>query len=125
MQWRRTTSYERNRYATTSLKTSYERTQRMSAEWGGAERSGGPCHSHYGGWCGNPRPHLRLVYEANPLAFVAAACGGRGSDGGAAILSKPPEALHQRTSVFLGSEEDVAELESYGDVRQSASEYDV
>jgi len=43
---------------------------------------------HYGGWCGNPRPHLRLVYEANPLAFVAAACGGVGSDGNEKILSK-------------------------------------
>lgn len=84
-----------------------------------------PYHSHYGGWCGNPRPHLRLVYEANPLAFVAAACGGHGSDGGASILTTPPEALHQRTSVFLGSVEDVAELESYGDVRQGAAEYTV
>lgn len=24
----------------------------------------------YGGWAANPRPHLRLVYEANPLAFL-------------------------------------------------------
>lgn len=65
------------------------------------------------------------MYEANPLAFVAAACGGYGSDGGASILSKPPEAPHQRTSVFLGSAEDIAELESYGDVRQGAAEYTV
>ncbi len=25
----------------------------------------------YGGWAANPREHLRLVYEANPLAFLA------------------------------------------------------
>lgn len=30
-----------------------------------------------GGWCGNPRDHLRVVYECNPLAFVVRACGGR------------------------------------------------
>lgn len=31
----------------------------------------------YGGWCANPRSHLRLVYEANPLAFLAENAGGR------------------------------------------------
>jgi len=80
---------------------------------------------HYGGWCGNPRPHLRLVYEANPLSFVAAACGGAGSDGARAILSKRPEALHERTCFFVGSTEDVTELQSYGDVQQGAAEYTV
>ena len=80
---------------------------------------------HYGGWCGNPRPHLRLVYEANPLAFLAAAAGGSGSDGGNEVLSKTPRALHERTCLFLGSEEDVKELESYGDVQQGAAEYTV
>ena len=24
-----------------------------------------------GGWAGNPRPHLRLLYEAAPLAYIA------------------------------------------------------
>lgn len=30
----------------------------------------------YGGWCGNPRSHLRLVYEAAPLAFLVENAGG-------------------------------------------------
>jgi len=34
-----------------------------------------------GGWAGNPRPHLRLLYEGAPLAHCAEACGGKGSDG--------------------------------------------
>lgn len=29
----------------------------------------------YGGWCGNPRSHLRLVYEAAPLAFLVEQAG--------------------------------------------------
>jgi fructose-1,6-bisphosphatase len=63
--------------------------------------------------------------EANPLAFVAAACGGVGSDGIEAILTKPPRALHERTPLFLGSHLDVAELRSYGDVQQGTAEYTV
>jgi hypothetical protein len=68
-----------------------------------------------------PRP----CTPANPLSFVAAACGGAGSDGARAILSKRPEALHERTCFFVGSTEDVTELQSYGDVQQGAAEYTV
>ncbi len=32
----------------------------------------------YGGWAANPREHLRLVYEANPLAFLAEQASGAG-----------------------------------------------
>eukprot|EP00798_Chlamydomonas_sp_ICE-L_P011630 gene11630-34339_t len=56
----------------------------------------------YGGWAANPRSHLRLVYEANPLA----------------MLAEQPTQLHQRLPLFLGSALDIAELESYGDVQQ-------
>lgn len=73
-----------------------------------------------GGWCGNPRPHLRLVYEGNPLAMVVEQAGGRASDGARRVLGIEPEALHQRLPLFMGSEDDVAELESYGDVQQGA-----
>jgi|TARA_B110000259_G_scaffold76773_1_gene90030 fructose-1,6-bisphosphatase I len=80
---------------------------------------------YIGGWCGNPRPHLRLVYECAPLAFVANAAGGRGSDGVADILCMTPKATHERTPFFVGSVEDIDELESYGDVQQAAAEYNV
>jgi len=77
----------------------------------------------YGGWCGNPRPHLRLLYEAAPLAHIVEACGGRGSDGVESVLSLVPAGLHDRTSLFLGSVNDVMELESYGDVQQMPKTY--
>ncbi|CAN0921124.1 Fructose-1,6-bisphosphatase, chloroplastic [Linum grandiflorum] len=44
--------------------------------------------------------------------------GGKGSDGRSRILSLQPVKLHQRLPLFLGSPEDIEELESYGDVQQ-------
>ncbi|KAL3538715.1 hypothetical protein ACH5RR_002081 [Cinchona calisaya] len=75
----------------------------------------------YGGLAMNPRDHLRLVYEANPLSFVAEQAGGRGSDGKSRILSLQPVELHQRLPLFLGSPEDIDELESYRDVQQKVN----
>lgn len=76
-----------------------------------------------GGWAGNPRPHLRLLYEGAPLSHVVEACGGRGSDGTQDLLDIIPKSLHHRTSVFIGSKQDIDELESYGNIRQSAKSY--
>lgn len=75
----------------------------------------------YGGVAMNPRDHLRLVYEANPLSFLAEQAGGKGSDGKSKILSIQPVKLHQRLPLFLGSPEDIDELESYGDVQQKVN----
>lgn len=72
----------------------------------------------YGGVAMNPRAHLRLVYEANPLSFIAEQAGGKGSDGSRRILGIQPNKLHQRLPFFVGSTQDVSELESYGDVQQ-------
>jgi fructose-1,6-bisphosphatase I len=72
----------------------------------------------YGGWAGNPRSHLRLLYEANPLSFILEQAGGRGSDGQREILDIAPTSLHQRLPFFVGSKEDIEELVSYGDVQQ-------
>jgi fructose-1,6-bisphosphatase I len=78
-----------------------------------------------GGWAGNPRPHLRLLYEAAPMAFLCQAAGGKGSDGTGNILDIVPETLHQRICVFLGSMEDINSIESYGDVQQGSKKYDI
>ncbi|WVZ24239.1 hypothetical protein V8G54_002783 [Vigna mungo] len=75
----------------------------------------------YGGVAMNPRDHLRLVYEANPLSFIVEQAGGRGSDGKHRILSLQPFKLHQRLPLFLGSLEDIEELESYGDIQQKVN----
>jgi len=56
---------------------------------------------------------LRLMYEANPLAFIVEQAGGRASNGKDRILGIKPENLHQRTPLFIGSDDDVKEVEGY------------
>ncbi|CAB1112423.1 unnamed protein product [Ectocarpus sp. CCAP 1310/34] len=71
-----------------------------------------------GGVAMNPRSHLRLVYEGNPMGWVVEQAGGRASTGVAAMLDKEPSDIHERIPTFLGSEDDIMELERYGDVQQ-------
>ncbi len=56
---------------------------------------------------------LRLMYEANPMAFIVEQAGGAASTGRGRILDIRPEALHQRVPVFLGSREEIAVAERY------------
>jgi fructose-1,6-bisphosphatase I len=57
----------------------------------------------------NPTGKLRLLYEASPLAFVAAAAGGDASTGKERILDVQPTELHQRVPLYIGSKQDVAD----------------
>jgi fructose-1,6-bisphosphatase I len=50
---------------------------------------------------------LRLMYEANPMAFIAEQAGGAATDGEQRILDIVPTSLHQRVPVFLGSKNEV------------------
>jgi len=61
------------------------------------------------------KPHgkLRLMCEANPLAFVVREAGGYASTGEEAILDIEPQGLHQRVPLFIGSKEDVKLAEKY------------
>ncbi len=61
----------------------------------------------------NPNGKLRLLYEAAPLAFVAEEAGGAASNGNSPIMDLHPKALHERTQLFIGSPEDVAECEQF------------
>lgn len=61
----------------------------------------------------DPQGKLRLVYEANPLAFIAEQAGGKASDGSQIILDKEPESLHQRTPLVIGSKKLVEEVEEH------------
>lgn len=61
----------------------------------------------------NPHGKLRLMYECNPMAFILEEAGGRATDGKKRILEIVPQSLHERTPVFLGSEEDVLMVESF------------
>jgi fructose-1,6-bisphosphatase I len=51
---------------------------------------------------------LRLMYEANPMAFIIEQAGGAASTGREPVMSLQPTALHQRVPVFLGSRQEVA-----------------
>ena len=53
------------------------------------------------------RGKLRLLYECNPLAFIAEVAGGAASNGHTAILDLKPEELHQRVGLIIGPSEDV------------------
>jgi len=61
----------------------------------------------------NPNGKLRLMYECNPLAFIVEQAGGRATDGKMRLLDIQPKELHQRTPIFIGSEEDVKMVEKF------------
>jgi fructose-1,6-bisphosphatase I len=58
-----------------------------------------------------PKGKLRLVYECNPMAFIIEQAGGRATDGFSRILEKQPDTLHQRSPIFIGSENMVLKAE--------------
>jgi fructose-1,6-bisphosphatase I len=51
-----------------------------------------------------PNGKLRLMYEVNPLGFIIEQAGGIASDGKNRVLEIEPKSLHQRTPLFIGSE---------------------
>ncbi|TCD47632.1 class 1 fructose-bisphosphatase [Chlorobium sp. N1] len=61
----------------------------------------------------HPGGKLRLMYEANPLAFICEQAGGRATDGRSRILDIDPKELHQRTPLYIGSEDDVRAAEEF------------
>ncbi len=61
----------------------------------------------------SPNGKLRLMYEANPLAFIVEQAGGRATDGQMRIMEKQPEKLHQRTPLYIGSEDMVLFAEEF------------
>lgn len=58
-----------------------------------------------------PKGKLRLVYECNPMAFIIEQAGGRASNGYQRILELDVKELHQRTAIFIGSENMVVKAE--------------
>lgn len=61
----------------------------------------------------SPSGKLRLIYECNPMAFIVEQAGGRASDGHRRILDIQPTELHQRTPIFIGSEDMVLKMEEF------------
>ena len=93
-------------------------------------RAGGPCSMRYIGslvadfhrillkggvflyppTAKQPGGKLRLMYEANPLAFVTEQAGGAASDGHGRILERSPETLHARTPLIIGGSSNVQQV---------------
>ncbi len=62
---------------------------------------------------GKPTGKLRLLYEANPLAYIVEQAGGYASTGYERILDIKPTKLHQRVPLIIGSKQDVLEYEAF------------
>jgi fructose-1,6-bisphosphatase I len=59
----------------------------------------------------HPEGKLRLLYEANPVAFLAEQAGGSASDGRQPILDIQPRDVHQRTPLIVGGPAEMEEFE--------------
>ncbi len=56
---------------------------------------------------------LRLMYEANPMAFIIEQAGGVCSAGRERILDIKPTDIHQRVPLILGSKQEVERVVGY------------
>jgi fructose-1,6-bisphosphatase I len=56
---------------------------------------------------------LRLMYEANPMAFIVEQAGGAATNGRERIMDINPGKLHERVSVVLGSKNEVQRVTQY------------
>lgn len=62
---------------------------------------------------GYEQGRLRLLYEANPIAFLAEQAGGGASDGMEPILDRLPQSAHQRVPFVMGSADKVERVRAY------------
>lgn len=56
---------------------------------------------------------LRVLYECFPMAFILEQAGGKASTGRSRMLDHLPQKIHERAPIFLGSAEDVSDVEDY------------
>ncbi len=61
----------------------------------------------------NSEGKLRLLYEANPIAFLAEQAGGIATDGTRRVLDIQPNSIHQRTPIVVGSQAEMIEFERF------------
>ena len=61
---------------------------------------------------------LRLLYEADPIAFLAEQAGGVATTGSQRILDIKPTSIHQRTPLIVGSK---VEMQAFDEICSSAS----
>jgi fructose-1,6-bisphosphatase I len=63
--------------------------------------------------CRDKGGRLRLMYEANPMAFLVEQAGGSATNGAQRIMDIVPTKLHERVSVILGSRNEVERVTGY------------
>jgi fructose-1,6-bisphosphatase I len=82
----------------------------------------------YGGFFGYPalmnKPNgkLRLVFEGNPMSYIAEKAGGLGSTGRTRILDIEPREIDERIPIYIGNKELIEELEELFTVCKEARE---
>lgn len=60
-----------------------------------------------------PNGKLRLMYEANPIAFLAEQAGGTAIDGRGRIMEKQPSSIHERTPLVIGDKDEVERVRNF------------
>ena len=60
-----------------------------------------------------PQGRLRLMYEANPMAFIVEQAGGAATNGRSRIMEIQPVELHQRVGLVIGSKSEVERITRY------------
>lgn len=76
----------------------------------------------YPGSTDKPEGKLRLMYEGNPMAFLASQAGGMATNGYVDIMDIEPTELHQRTPLFVGNSEEVTMIHSFIQVYEQISQ---
>ncbi len=107
-----------------------ERQRDFSTRWTGSTVADVHRLMMLGGVYLQPREHrqparpgrLRMLHEANPLAFLIEQAGGIASTGRARLLELEPQAVHERVPVILGSPCEVERLERYHREYESGSD---
>jgi fructose-1,6-bisphosphatase I len=61
----------------------------------------------------NPKSKLRLLYEAAPMSMVVEQAGGLSTNGRMSILDVQPRGLHERVPLFVGSKEEITDLNRF------------
>lgn len=65
-----------------------------------------------------PEGKLRLLYEANPIAFIAEQAGGQATDGRQRILDIQPKSIHERTPFIVGGEFEMSEFQACTELKR-------
>jgi len=59
----------------------------------------------------SPNGKLRLLYELQPMAFLMENAGGKATTGKVRLLELVPEQIHQRAPIYMGSKDDITDIE--------------